>query len=192
MLSKSSFSKDWNGVDIAIQISQMGIINIYTFFVQNETNNWANHWYIAKTVEALILFLGEYHTRRCNILKGNHWQDISEYDYPNRRKNIMGNTWSTMKIYNLDNRISWSTVSNAFLRSRKATALTLPISIQASKQGCDCWMEHMDSRLVQSIMIREIGKELLIDNSFKYFANYRDNWYCTIIVYVASFTAYYE
>ena len=31
-------------------------------------------------------------------------------------------------------------------------------------------MEHMDSRLVQSIMIREIGKELLIDNSFKYFA----------------------
>ena len=53
-------------------------------------------------------------------------------------------------------------------------------------------MEHMDSRLVQSIMIREIGKELLIDNSFKYFANYRGNWYCTIIVYVASFTAYYE
>ena len=136
MLSKSSFSKDWNGVDIAIQISQMGIVNIYiTFFVQNETNNWANHWYIAKTVEALILFLGEYHTRRCNILKGNHWQDISEYDYPNRRKNIMGNTWSTMKVYNLDNRISWSTVSNAFLRSRKATALTLPISIQASNKA---------------------------------------------------------
>ena len=30
----------------------------------------------------------------------------------------------------------------------------------------------------------------MIDNSFKYFANYRDNWYCTIIVYAASFAAY--
>ena len=30
----------------------------------------------------------------------------------------------------------------------------------------------------------------MIDNSFKYFANDRDNWYCTIIVYAASFAAY--
>ena len=30
----------------------------------------------------------------------------------------------------------------------------------------------------------------MIDNSFKYFANDRDNWYCTIIVYAAPFAAY--
>ena len=30
----------------------------------------------------------------------------------------------------------------------------------------------------------------MIDNSFKYFANDRDNWYCTIIVCAASFAAY--
>ena len=35
--------------------------------------NWANNWYIAKTVKALILLPGEYHTWGCNILKGNHW-----------------------------------------------------------------------------------------------------------------------
>ena len=32
-----------NGVDIAIRISQMGIIDIHNFFVKNETDNWANH-----------------------------------------------------------------------------------------------------------------------------------------------------
>ena len=32
---------------------------------------------------------------------------------------------------------------------------------------------------------------MIIGNSFKYFiANYRDNWYWTIIFYVASFAAY--
>ena len=32
---------------------------------------------------------------------------------------------------------------------------------------------------------------MIIDNSFKYFANYRDNWYWTIILSnVASFAAY--
>ena len=41
----------------------------------------------------------------------------------------------TIKMY-LDSRISWLTVSNAFLRSRKATVLTLPISIlQASNKA---------------------------------------------------------
>ena len=30
----------------------------------------------------------------------------------------------------------------------------------------------------------------MIDNSLKYFANDRDNWYCTIIVYAAPFAAY--
>ena len=30
----------------------------------------------------------------------------------------------------------------------------------------------------------------MIDDSFKYFANYRDNSYCMIIVYVASFATY--
>ena len=39
-------------------------------------------------------------------------------------------------IYYKDSRISWLTLSNAFLRSRKATVLTLPISIlQASNKA---------------------------------------------------------
>ena len=65
-----------------------------TFEMQMDTGvscNWANHWYIAKTVNALILLPGEYHTWGCNILKGNQWQRISEYDYLNRKRTL-GNT----------------------------------------------------------------------------------------------------
>ena len=32
----------------------------------------------------------------------------------------------------------------------------------------------------------------MLHNFFKYFANYRDNRYCTIIVYAASFAAYFN
>ena len=55
-----------NGVDIAIQISQMGIININSLFKMKQTILIGQiidiYIYIAKTVEALMLFLGEYHT----------------------------------------------------------------------------------------------------------------------------------
>ena len=57
-----------NGVDIAIQISQMGIININSSFKMKQTIFIGQiidiyiDIYIAKTVEALMLFLGEYHT----------------------------------------------------------------------------------------------------------------------------------
>ena len=55
-----------NGVDIAIRISQMGIININSLFKMKQTILIGQiidiYIYIAKTVEALMLFLGEYHT----------------------------------------------------------------------------------------------------------------------------------
>ena len=70
----------------------------------------------------------------------------------------------------------------------------LPISIlQASNKAVTIeWSVHGIRILVlrQNTNDPINGKELKIDNSFKYFANYRDNWYCTIIVYVASFAAY--
>ena len=57
-----------NGVDIANRISQMGIININSSFKMKQTIFIGQiidiyiDIYIAKTVEALMLFLGEYHT----------------------------------------------------------------------------------------------------------------------------------
>ena len=79
-----------SGADIAILISQMGIININSLFKMKQTMVQIIDLQQKQYVEALILFLKEYHTWGCNILKGNHRQDISEYDYPNRRKNIYG------------------------------------------------------------------------------------------------------
>ena len=119
------------------QLGKPLIINICTFFVQNETDNWVNHWYIAKTVEALILFLGEYHTSldSATFWKGTFDKTFLSIIIQIGGKIFTGNTWYTIKIYNLDNRISWSTVSNAFLRSRKVTGLTLPISTQASNKA---------------------------------------------------------
>ena len=79
-----------SGADIAILISQMGIININSLFKMKQTMVQIIDLQQKQYVEALILFLGEYHTWGWNILKGNHWQDISDYDYPIRRKNIYG------------------------------------------------------------------------------------------------------
>ena len=104
----------------------------HTFLVQSETDNWANHWYMAKTVEALILFLGEYHTWAGvlhNFWMGTHWQDMSEYDYVKKGEKHLWVTPDIPQRCNLGNRISWSTLSNALLRSRKATVLTSLISI---------------------------------------------------------------
>ena len=88
MLTKSSFRKDW--MEWIYHSNKSDGYHLHTFLAQSETDSWANHWYIAKTVEALILFPREYHTWGCNILKGNHWQRISEYDYLNRRRKIYG------------------------------------------------------------------------------------------------------
>ena len=110
-------------------------------------------------------------------------------------KTFMGNmTVIYYKDVFIDIRISWLTVSNAVLRSRKATVLTLPISIlQASNKAVTIEWSTMESGfwfLEKILWSNRIGKEVMIDNSFKYFANYRDNWYCTMIVYAASFATY--
>ena len=84
-----------NGVDITIWISQMGIISIHSWHRVRQTIGQIID-ILAKTVKALILLTGEYHTWGCNILYGNHWQRISGYDYLNRRRTIflfMGNTY---------------------------------------------------------------------------------------------------
>ena len=70
----------------------------------------------------------------------------------------------------------------------------LPISIlQASNKAVIIEWSTMESGfwfLDKVLWSNRIGKEVMIDNSFKYFTNYRDNWYCMIIVYVASFATY--
>ena len=81
-----------------------------------------------------------------------------------------------------------------FLKVKKSNSVNVwPISIlQASNKAVtiewSAWNPNFGARQNTNDPIN--GKELKIDNSFKYFANYRDNWYCTIIVYVASFAAY--
>ena len=71
--------------------------HLYTFLIQSETDNWANHWHIAKTVEALILFPGEYHTWGCNIPKGNHWWRRSNHS----RLQSSGNIPLAKKLLNI-------------------------------------------------------------------------------------------
>ena len=51
-----------SGADIAILISQMGIININSLFKMKQTMVQIIDLQQKQYVEALILFLGEYHT----------------------------------------------------------------------------------------------------------------------------------
>ena len=50
-------------------------------------------------------------------------------------------------VFNLDNRISWSTVSNAFLRSKKTTALILRRSILYAQSSVASSKAVSDSRM---------------------------------------------
>ena len=80
------------------------------------------------------------------------------------------------------------------LKVKKSNSVNVThINITTSNKAVTIEWSTMESGfwfLEKILWSNRIGKEVMIDNSFKYFANYRDNWYCTMIVYAASFATY--
>ena len=95
--------------------------------VGNISNNLVKHWCVGGTIDDPNLITGVDHIWQ------SYYQNTYNWFYIFVCGGEIRQTILTVHIFRLAIRISWSTVSKAFQRSRKTTSLIRPLSILISQ-----------------------------------------------------------